>query len=97
MERKKVDCGCLEGECFLEKDMECMRENIQEISRLRMQPNLSWKACEIDADRLQEKGKWYDSLRVNGGSEICCWRESKESHIESIECKCVQLKNASNN
>lgn len=79
MNHGKVLCRCVEGRCFLEKDTEWARQNHARASH----PNgicLDYALLSVlDAERLHEKGRWMDSLGVNGTGQICCRCRTEKS------------------
>ncbi|MBI5331207.1 MAG: hypothetical protein HZB71_11415 [Betaproteobacteria bacterium] len=77
MERKQVDCGCKDGQCFLETDKEWIKRNSVEMYELRLQRKTAWEVNEVEAVRLQAKNDWLDSLNVGGTCEVCCHLQAK--------------------
>ena len=77
MDQGKIFCQCIEGHCFLEKDAEWDKQN----RALASHPNgggLDQSLLgALNAERLQAKSEWMDTLGAKGTFQICCGHMSK--------------------
>ena len=78
MNKGKVFCGCLNGQCFLEKDAKWAKQNYAQA----LHPNglfLDRVLLDtLDTERLEEKSKWMHFLMVKGTYQICCTHSDRK-------------------